>query len=137
MKMATAEVHNDAALGDGGNLTTSTHSIWLFQERMSGSRDVPRLGVKFGVGWGEVRQEGVVGRRTAAGEPNQEDERVGHVPCNCKYCLKSSPPVLVGRKKKNHVQVDGNCKRVARPAAKNDSKECADLLRAYSYAYPR
>jgi len=36
---------------------------------------------------------------------DQEDEQVGHVPCNCKYCLKSSPPVLVGRKKKNHVQV--------------------------------
>jgi hypothetical protein len=33
----------------------------------------------------------------------QEDERVGHVRCNCKYCLMLSP-VLVGRKK-NHVQV--------------------------------
>ncbi|XP_066359733.1 uncharacterized protein [Miscanthus floridulus] len=79
---------------------------------------------------------------------NQEDERVGHVPCNCKYCLKPSP-LLVGRTK-NHVQVDGNCKRIARPAVKNDDKEPAppeeilealreiprleraDLLRAYS-----
>ncbi|CAD6267087.1 unnamed protein product [Miscanthus lutarioriparius] len=82
------------------------------------------------------------------GHEDQEDERVGHVPCNCKYCLKPSP-LLVGRKK-NHVQVDGNCKRIARPAAKNDDKEPAppeeilealreiprleraDLLRAYS-----